>query len=434
MQKLLIRRIVISALGAVLIIWLGIYLKGILGSRPSPVRQMSFQESSRTVQAEPVSYQSREISLSNMGKVISERAVAIVSEVQGELLPGDVPLKRGQNFREGQILFKVDVEEAKLSLYAQKSDFMTAVAGILPDLKIDYPNIYPRWQSYFDRLNVEEPLPDLPEISGTQEKVFFSTRNIINQFYTIRSTEERLNKYIVAAPFTGSYADVLQEVGAVVSVGTQVARAVRINQLEIELPVRTDDLDFIRSGMAVNVSSPSNKDEWKGYVKRISDIVDPTTQSVNIYVGFDPRGQRVYDGQYLQVSLPGTKVKDVMEIPRNAVFNQNEVFIVSEDRLSVKPINIVKLNNQTLYFSGLNEGEMVVTEPLVNAFENMEVKVVGDEVDNQVDTPAAAEVVPTKGTALPEEDSLKTSSQPINKSTKRDDSQAEQSSNAPATK
>jgi len=340
---------------------------------------MSFQEQKRTVKATPVEYRSREISLSNMGRVISERAVDIITEVPGEILPGAVSLKRGQKFREGQILLKIDDEEARLTIYAQKSDFLTAIANVLPELKIDYSGTYNKWQKYFDQLSVEKPLLSLPEINTSQEKVFFSTRNIINQYYTIKSAEERLDKYIIRAPFSGSYAEVLQEEGAVVNAGARIARITRSNRLEVELPVRTEDLDFIRTGLTVNVSSPTNRNTWKGSVIRISDIVDPTTQSVNTYISFNPQGERVYDGQYLEVEIPGTRLKDVMEIPRNAVFNRNEVFLVKENRLRVEPIKIEKFNEETLYFSGLEAGEMVVTEPLINAYENMEVVMEGEE-------------------------------------------------------
>lgn len=379
MQKLIIRRILVSAIGAIVILWIGSYIQSKLANRQSPVRQMSFQEQKRTVKTTPVEYKSREISLSNMGKVVSERAVDIISEVQGEILPGSVPLKRGQAFREGQILMKIDDTEARLTIYAQKSDFMTAVANILPDLKIDYPDTYQKWQSYFDQLTVSDPLSTLPAIETSQEKVFFSTRNIINQYYNIKSAEERLDKYIIRAPFSGSYSEVLQEPGAVVNSGTKVARITRSNRLEIELPLRTEDLDFVRPGTMVNITSSSRRNTWKGRVVRVSDIVDPTTQSVNTYIAFTPSNERVYDGQYLEVEIPGTRLKDVMEIPRNAVFNQNEIFVVKENRLSVQPIQIEKFNEETLFFSGLDEGAMVVTEPLINAYENMEVVIEGTE-------------------------------------------------------
>ncbi|MEL6192426.1 MAG: efflux RND transporter periplasmic adaptor subunit [Bacteroidota bacterium] len=389
-NQLIVKRILVSVIGAVLILVGGRYAQKSLAGRETPVRQMSFTEQTKTVKAEPVEYRSREIAISNIGRVLSENAIDLITEVQGTIERGDVLLKRGQRFRKGQVLFKVNDEEARLGLYAQKSNFMTTLAGILPDLKLDFPDTYEAWQTYFDQLSVEEALPTLPEIKNSQEKIFFSTKNVINEYYNIKSAEERLSKYVVKAPFSGSIFDVLQEVNSVVNNGTRVARIAQAGLLELEVPIRVEDLSYLRTGLTVDVYAENRESKWRGRVKRIGSIVDPTTQSVNVYIGFSSGGKQIYEGQYLTVQIPGTRVRDVMEIPRNAVFNQNQVYVVNDSSLlNVKSIQIEKLNDETLYFSGLPKGEKVVTEPLVNVYENMPV-VLDDEAESEGPSSQAA--------------------------------------------
>lgn len=378
MDRLFIQRAIVSTILTVLILFAGWKIMRVLGGREIPVRQMSFKESAKTVQATPVEYLTREIGISAIGRVISEDAIDLAAEVQGEVLPGAVPLQQAQSFGKGQVLFKIDDEEAKLSLYAQKSDFMTSLAGILPDLKIDYPDAYPQWQAYFDALSVEEPLPDLPSINGSQEKVFFSTRNIINQYYTIKSAEERLEKYVVKAPFRGSFIEVLQKPGSAVSPGTRVARIARSNSLELEVPLRTDELAFVSRGTEVKIIDDAKPElYWVGRVRRIGSIVDPATQSVNIYISIRGSSSKpIYEGQYFRVDIPGTRLKDVMEIPRNAVFNRNQVYVVRDSsEIEVQDVRVEKIKEETILFSGLDEGALVVTQPLVNAYPSMPVKV-----------------------------------------------------------
>ncbi|MEM6763851.1 MAG: efflux RND transporter periplasmic adaptor subunit [Bacteroidota bacterium] len=388
-KNLIAKRVMVSITATILILLGAFYLQDTLASREIPVRQMSFQEQTKTVKAEPVEYRSREIAISNIGKVLSENAIDLITEVQGTIERGDVLLKRGQRFRKGQVLFKVNDNEARLSLYAQKSNFMTTLAGILPDLKLDFPEAYDTWQAYFDQLSVEEDLPPLPELNNSQEKIFFSTKNVINEFYSIKSAEERLSKYVVTAPFSGSFFDVLQEVNSVINNGTSVARIAQSGLLELEVPIRVDDLSYVRTGLTVDIYSDLDDTRWKGRVKRIGSVVDPATQSVNVYIGFSSGTRKVYEGQYLTVQIPGTRVRDVMEIPRNAVFNQNQVYVVNDSsQLNIKSIQIEKLNDETLYFSGLSQGENVVTEPLVNVYENMPVKLEGDPEPEAFDPPA----------------------------------------------
>ncbi len=369
-------RIVLGTLATIFILFAGYIGYNYLGSRETPVRQMSFREQQKTVEAVPVEYKSREIAISQIGKVLAENAVDLIAEVQGEVLRGSIPLKQGQSFNSGQILFKVDDEEAKLSLYAQKSDFLTAIAEVLPDLKFDYPESYERWKTYFDEFEVEEAIPTLPEIKSSQEKLFFTTKNIINLYYNIKSAEERLSKYVVRAPFSGSFIEVLQERNSIVNPGARIARIAKSSSLELEVPVRTDVLSYVQQGTKVTVYSEDKRHTWNGAVRRVGAVVDETTQSVNIYVAFNPNGKQVFDGQYLQIEIPGTQLKDVMEIPRKALMNRNQVYVLSDSsRLDIKEVNIEKLNDETVLFSGLDEGELVVTEALVNVYKNMPVTV-----------------------------------------------------------
>lgn len=374
MDRLFWRRFLISGIITIVLLVAGYLFYDYLASRESPVRQMSFRESVKNVKATEIEYKSREISISGLGRVISENAIDLISEVQGEIERGAVPIRQGQSFSAGQILFKVDDEEARLSLSAQKSGFMNAVATILPDLRIDFSAAYPKWQAYFDQLDVEKSLPNMPEISDSKEKVFLSTRNIINQYYTIKSAEERLSKYIVKAPFSGSFIDVIQEEGSVVNPGSRVARIARSNRLELELPVRKEDLPYISRNMTVDVFSEDSEKSWKGRITRIGSILDPATQAVNVYLTLNSSRGEVFEGQFLRVEVPGSRLKNVMEIPRDALVSQNEVYTITDSsRLQLSKVSIEKINKESVFFSGLEEGKMVVVEPLFNAYDNMPV-------------------------------------------------------------
>ena len=375
---LLLRRLIVSAILTTVIAGTGYWLMQALGNRELPVRQMSFRESRKQVIVAQVSYESREISLSGLGKVVSESAIDLMAEVQGEILRGAVPLKRGQNFSGGQLLFRINDQEARLSHYALKSNFMTLIAGVMPDLRVDFPEAFPKWQSYFEGLSVEAPLPPLPEMSSPKEKVFFTTREIINQYYNLKSGEERLEKYKVRAPFSGSFVDVLQEENSVINPGSRVARIARSNRLELEVPFKTEDLSYIKVGMAMQVRSEDGSLRWPGQVARIGSSLDPATQSINLYISFNPGNAQVFEGQLLRAEVPGSRIKNVMEIPRHAVFNRNQVYVVRDSsRLAIETIVVENVGAENLLFSGLEAGSLVVTQNLLNAYENMPVSILG---------------------------------------------------------
>ena len=170
--------------------------------------------------------------------------------------------------------------------------------------------------------------------------------------------------------------EVQREVNSVVSPGTHVGRIARSNRLELDVPIRAEDLKFVRRGLTVDVYAPNEETRWQGRISRIGASIDPSTQSVNVYVDFRPEGQAIFEGQYMRSELPGKRKLEVMEVPRYAVINQNQVYVVQDSMLHIKPIRVEKLNKETLYLSGLEAGEFVVVEPLINAYENMPVKAV----------------------------------------------------------
>ena len=79
------------------------------------------------------------------------------------------------------------------------------------------------------------------------------------------------------------------------------------------------------------------------------------------------------------VLLPWKIFNAAMEFPRSAVFNSIEVFEIIVGRLKKQIIDIVKINETTLIFNGLEEGIKIVVEPLINAQENSPVGILGEE-------------------------------------------------------
>jgi membrane fusion protein (multidrug efflux system) len=64
-----------------------------------------------------------------------------------------------------------------------------------------------------------------------------------------------------------------------------------------------------------------------------------------------------------------------MEIPRRAVFNNDMVYVVSDNTLRKAEINILRINQESMIFNGLEEGEHVVVEPLINVAEGSLVEI-----------------------------------------------------------
>lgn len=370
------RQVFIVSAG-ILILISGILIKNFLASQKESQPKKKPHESFTNVPVLPVKYEEQETQLSYYGRVGSYQSVALISEVAGRIQQGSVRLKPGQRVSKGQLLFKIDDQETRLNLQSQKSSFMKSIADILADLQIDYPESFDGWQKYFESIEVDQPLPAIPEVKNTKEKTFLSTRGIFSSYYSILAQEERLRKYRVYAPFSGSIIDVMLEPGSVANPGTRIATLQRTSQLELILPVRSEDLKWLTRGKEVDVESEDGKQQWKGKISRIGEKVNATTQSVNVYVSLnvDPKSP-IYDGQYLRAVLPGNVVQKAMTIPRIALFDKNQVYLVVDGKLQKNEVTVHKVNPTSAIISGLPEGDQLVREIPLNAIENLPVKVI----------------------------------------------------------
>ncbi len=166
--------------GLVIVIFAFISMNFLSGLKEEP-KKAPPKESFRYVKAAPVKYSKQKAKIVAPGRVFSDSEIILSAEVSGKILPGSVPFKKGQVFKNGDLLIKIYDKEAELSLKAQKSSFLNSLAGLLPDLKIDYESNYENWYNFFESIDIDKDLPELPEIESTKEKVFLSSRNIIKR-------------------------------------------------------------------------------------------------------------------------------------------------------------------------------------------------------------------------------------------------------------
>jgi multidrug efflux pump subunit AcrA (membrane-fusion protein) len=337
-------------------------------------------ESRRFVKFEPVVYTSIASDVSETGRLASVAEVDIIAEAAGSIEPGKVALKKGASFSKGDVLFVIYPDEAILSLKARKSQYQNILASILPDMRIDFPESEEKFRSFFSSISVDNPLPPIPEIADDQLKIFLASRNVISEYYNIQRDELQLNRRTIRAPFNGTYKEVYLETGAYANMGGRVATAIRTDEMEMEVPLKRMDATWVNIGDQVVVHSEKRDFTWKGKVIRKSEYVDENTQSQEIFIQipYDP-DKPLLAGEYLLATFPVRPIEGVMEIPRNSVFNSNEVFIINNGRLARREINVIKENERTLIFNGLPEGDSVVVQQLINVSEGTMVQIESED-------------------------------------------------------
>ncbi|MEM1123357.1 MAG: efflux transporter periplasmic adaptor subunit, partial [Bacteroidota bacterium] len=95
-------------------------------------------------------------------------------------------------------------------------------------------------------------------------------------------------------------------------------------------------------------------------------------QSVIAYIGVLGKGLR--EGMYLRGNLSSQVIQSAVQLPIELLVNQNQVYVVKDDQLVLQDIEIVNTNAENATVKGLTDGQLLLREKIIGAYEGLEVK------------------------------------------------------------
>lgn len=303
-----------------------------------------------------------DVTLSAYGQVSPVTELAVSFEVQGKLLQGRKRLKPGVKFSKGEILYSIDQEEMIYAIAAQKMTFKSVVAQSLPDIVLDFPSEQQKWKDFLDNIQVGLVMPELPQFSSKKERLFWTTRNMLTQYYNIISQEKRMAKYTYIAPFSGTVVEVYAEPGSIINPGVQVAKIARTGEFEIKVPVSIQDVENCKKQATATFTDSEGNEIATGKIIRISDVVNQRTQSVDVYYSVKPvNGSLIYNGLYMNVDINVKTEQHTMSLPRTAL-NGKSVYVLKGTQLIPAEVHVAARQGDSIYVTQLTNGQKVVTD------------------------------------------------------------------------
>lgn len=300
------------------------------------------------------------------GTVNSAQPLELYSEVAGTIRSGDVEFRPGQSFVKGDVLLRLDDRQVQLSRQSAISDLLSALATVLPELKTDFPQEFETFQTYFELVSFDKPLPPLPEAKKQRIKLFLSRFNVYRLYFAVRNLEIEIEKYELRAPFGGSIVTTAMRPGSAARNGSLLGTIINLEDLEVEIPVPAPDVMWIELDQPVGFVSAEFKGEWRGRISRVGSSINLRTQTVPVYVELDdsPAGA-LFEGLFFEALLPGKIIENALEIPRRAIYNERFVYVVNEGRLEYREVTVARTQKTSVIVNGgLNVGDTLVLEPL----------------------------------------------------------------------
>lgn len=316
------------------------------------------------------------IVITTSGNLIAKHRIELYSEVQGVLQPTGKDFKAGTNFSKGEIMLKINSDEFYANLQSQKSNFFNSLTAIMPDIRLDYPEAYEKWQNYLNSIDLNKPTPKLPNFNTDKEKYFISGRGITTAYYNVKNLEVKLGKYTLRAPYSGVLTEALVTPGTLVRVGQKLGEFIDPSVYELEVSINAEFANLLKKGNLVELTNLEKTQSYQGKVVRVNGKVDATSQTIKAYIQVTDPALR--EGMYLEAHLNAKSEQDAIEVSRKLLVDNTKLYIVRDTVLDLIDVNPVYFSAEKAVIKGVEDGTLILSKPIPGAYDGMQVKINND--------------------------------------------------------
>ena len=327
-------------------------------------------------------------SLSLIGKLQSKQFVSIASEVSAKVI--NINVEANQKVKKGQLLIELDASKAN-ALLAEANAYL-----------IDEKRKLKEYQLLIKK----------QAITQTEYNAQLATVEIGNA--RLLAAQVLVDNHRIMAPFSGTIGLIDFSEGKLVSVGESLLTLDNLSEMTLDLPVPERYLSQLNVGMDVSAISRAWKNTtFTGNVKAVDSRVNPDTLNLRVRLLFDNKSEQLKPGMMLSSTL----VFDAIDAPIIAVQSleysgtKRFVYVLKESAKEAKSkkddsaeaakpaqtggkgragkkggsdskvytverrevILGARIGNQVLIESGLDLGERIVVQGLVNMRDGLNV-------------------------------------------------------------
>ena len=326
------------------------------------------------VKAEKIKPAGPFIPITVTGTVNPKYVIDLSTQVSGLITWVNPKFIRGEFFKKGDILFKIDDTDYKSALEEAKARLTKA--------KLDLEIIRARadiakkeWELQEHKPN-ERPLPLVfyrPQYENARQLVEAARA-------TVKRAMVDLKRTTIIAPFDCYVKEESVEIGHYVHSGSKVAELVYAKEAEVVLPVQEEYLALIDSqnrngeGSHVDIFVPGIGKAFKGQVDRIAPFVNKKTRMADCFVLIkDPFCQNKKEnciplsiGAFVKAVIKAHAPKETFIIPESGLKGLREIYVINPEGLLVKKrIKVIHMDQNRIWIQGdISLRDMVVTSPV----------------------------------------------------------------------
>ena len=359
--------------------------------------------------------------LTAMGSVTPSRSISLKSRVNGYVVDTAKGFVPGGLFHQGEVMLKLDTEDFKLAVKQQQALLEKVKASLELEMgrqevaKAELKLMQHTTGKSIEDTNLALRVPQLEQIKA----------DIAAIRVDLRRARLNLQRTVIHAPFNCMVMTVNVEIGSSISSQEILAGVTGTDAYRVEAALPVDHLRWMHlpmkhdgSGSAVEITTKEGS-VYQGKVVRLLGDLSGESQMARILIRIvDPLGLRGNNtssanvssanassanvssanassanassanvsplllGSYVQAAIHGKTIESVILLPRRLARDGGQVWLMEENRLLIRDIEVLWKNREYLFVkqtNGIMQGRKIVVSQLSSAVDGMAVRVNGEE-------------------------------------------------------
>jgi RND family efflux transporter MFP subunit len=391
--------------------------------RPEAERRV-VEETGRLVEVFAAKAEKVQMYIEAYGTVEPREALKLVAEVRGQIVDISSSFKEGSFVKKETRLIQIDPRTYELEVQRRNVQIKQAqaeikrlqqeVLNLQARIKIAKSDVslaegeYFRLEKLIDRKVIAQSTLDKAEqqylaslqrlqtlenqlaLTGPQKEQLLAQRDLTKVLF--QEAQLDLERSGIIALFDGWVLEKTVEVGQHVNVGQNMGRIYSAGQLDIEVRIPVKDFKWFPADLNQDATVEADiifetagaQRTWNGRVSRIKAEMDDRTRTLPMVVEVDKASGaaeiqgslRLRPGMFVRVKIKGKAVDKAFVLPRHVVYPGDIVYTVEDNRLKIKPVNVLRAYKDSVIVSqGLAEGDQIIKTPLSAATDGMLVRV-----------------------------------------------------------
>jgi HlyD family secretion protein len=304
---------------------------------------------------------------SRAGMVEANKRSKISTEISGKLLK--LHVKEGDRVKKGDLLFEMDAEallleeKSRLALLNMTRARLQEASANLKKAAGDLKRSQKLIAS--EQVSLEELESHQVHYEASLAAREAAVSEVKDAEVLLASATLSCRKCRVRAPFSGIISERFRYVGEWIIAGEAVLEVVDVADLKVLFDIDEIDIGLLQEGLRVRVLfDPWKNQFFSGKVVRLSPALlteEKQNRTLEIEVrldAYDTQKYRLIPGLSADVEVIIEKMENALRIPRHALFEDDQVYLVEEGVLHVKKVTTGLKNWRFVeVLAGIKEGD-----------------------------------------------------------------------------